>query len=186
MEQQMNKSLDIQIFGTENDTIVEGPGLRFGVFVQGCSHKCKGCHNQGSWDALGGVKTTTAEVLREIKDNALVSAVTLSGGEPFEQAPACAQIASELKCCGYNVWCYTGYLYEELLERAASEPDVQNLLDNIDVLVDGPFVESLHSYDLTWRGSSNQRLIDMNKTRQTGKVVLWKEHSFELKKPDNW
>ena len=176
----------IRLFGTENDSIVDGLGLRFCVFVQGCNHKCKGCHNPGSWDANGGTLRTISDVLEEIHENALVRAVTLSGGEPFCQACACAKIALELKRDGYNVWCYTGYLFEEVRERADVDACVMELLENIDVLVDGPFVEELNSYELNWRGSSNQRIIDMPKTLAKGEVILWEEPKYIPKKPENW
>ncbi len=176
----------IRLFGTENDTIVDGPGLRFGVFVQGCSHKCKGCHNPESWSANAGVERTIDDVLREIHENALVHAVTLSGGEPFEQTCACAELACALRREGYNVWCYTGYLYEDLINRATRDECVKKLLENIDVLVDGPYIEKLNSYDISWRGSSNQRVIDIPKSMRAHEVILWKEPSYNLKKPDNW
>jgi len=136
--------------------------------------------------------------------------VTLSGGEPFEQPEACAVLARALKERGYGVWSFTGYLYEDLLRRAeaartertrreeaglagealaagiAVDLAVGDLLDAIDVLVDGPFVESRKSLELKWCGSSNQRLIDVPATRRTGSVTLWQPTDFNLEKPSNW
>lgn len=200
----------ISLFGTEPDSIVDGPGLRYAVFVQGCSHGCPGCHNPESQPAEGGTETAIADLLADIEANGLVHDVTLSGGEPFEQPAACAVLAAELKRRGYGVWSYSGYLYDDLARRAetaraerahreeagltgaalaegiADDLAVGDLLDHIDVLVDGPFVESRKSLELKWCGSSNQRLIDVPATRRTGHVVLWKPDSFNLEKPSNW
>ena len=174
----------ISLFGTVPDSIVDGPGLRYAVFVQGCSHHCPGCHNPESQPAEGGTETTLAALLADIRANGLVHDVTLSGGEPFEQPEACAALAAALKREGYGIWCYTGYLYDDLAGR--TDPAIANLLDHIDVLVDGPFVESRKSLELKWCGSSNQRLIDLPATRRAGSVVEWQPVSFSLEKPSNW
>ena len=170
--------LTISLFGTVPDSIVDGPGLRYAVFVQGCSHGCPGCHNPESQPAEGGTVTAISDLLADIEANGLVHDVTLSGGEPFEQPEACAVLARALKERGYGVWSFTGYLYEDLLRRAqaaraerarreeaglagealaagiAADLAVGDLLDAIDVLVDGPFVESRKSLELKWCGSS--------------------------------
>lgn len=200
----------ISLYGTVPDSIVDGPGLRYAVFVQGCSHHCPGCHNPESQPAEGGTETTLAALLADIRANGLAHDVTLSGGEPFEQPKACAALAAELKRNGYGIWCYTGYLYDDLAGRAeaartqqaqreeagltgnaitegiADDLAVGDLLDSIDVLVDGPFVESRKSLELKWCGSSNQRLIDVPATRRAGSVVEWQPTSFSLEKPSNW
>lgn len=200
----------ISLYGTVPDSIVDGPGLRYAVFVQGCSHGCPGCHNPESQPAEGGTETTLAALLADIRANGLVHDVTLSGGEPFEQPKACAALAAELKRNGYGIWCYTGYLYDDLAGRAeaartqqaqreeagltgnaltegiADDLAVGDLLDSIDVLVDGPFVEARKSLELKWCGSSNQRLIDVPATRRTGSIVEWQPTSFSLEKPSNW
>ncbi len=200
----------ISLYGTVPDSIVDGPGLRYAVFVQGCSHHCPGCHNPESQPAEGGTETTLAALLADIRANGLVHDVTLSGGEPFEQPKACAALAAELKRNGYGIWCYTGYLYDDLAGRAeaaraqqaqreeagltgnaltegiADDLAVGDLLDSIDMLVDGPFVESRKSLELKWCGSSNQRLIDVPATRRTGSIVEWQPTSFSLEKPSNW
>lgn len=200
----------ISLYGTVPDSIVDGPGLRYAVFVQGCSHGCPGCHNPESQPAEGGTETTLTALLADIRANGLVHDVTLSGGEPFEQPKACAALAAELKRNGYGIWCYTGYLYDDLAGRAeaartqqaqreeagltgnaltegiADDLAVGDLLDSIDVLVDGPFVESRKSLELKWCGSSNQRLIDVPATRRAGSVVEWQPTSFSLEKPSNW
>lgn len=219
----------IRLYGTVADSIVDGPGLRYAVFVQGCSHGCPGCHNPESHPADGGTLTTIDAVVADIRANGLAHDVTLSGGDPFEQPEACAELARRLKDAGYGLWAYTGYLYEDLLRQAegadaagegrsgvagcadaadaSSDAEassaaagrsaacaadavraaaVRSLLDTVDVLVDGPFVESLKSLELKWRGSSNQRLIDLPATRRAGRVVLWQPASFSLEKPSNW
>lgn len=210
--------MDIRLYGAVPDSIVDGPGLRYGVFVQGCTHRCPGCHNPESQPVGGGTLTTVDAVLDDIRANGLIHDVTLSGGEPFEQAVACAELARRLKEEGYGIWTYTGYLYEDLLRIAraadaatsvadvASDADpavpasapapahldpqgVRDLLAYVDVLVDGPFVESLKSLALKWCGSSNQRLIDLAAMRAAGdsdRVILWKPRSFVPEKPASW
>ena len=180
----MEKATHITLFGMAPDSIVDGPGLRFGVFVQGCTHACPGCHNPESQPSDGGTQYEISYVMDKIRENGLVKDVTISGGEPFEQAAACAELARQLKAEGYGVWVYSGYLFEDL--NAREDEAVQALLSNCDVLIDGPFVESLKSYALTWKGSSNQRVIDLNATRKTGDLTLW-SNSFEVpKKPASW
>lgn len=176
----------INLYGTASDSIVDGPGLRYAVFVQGCTHHCPGCHNPESQPAQGGTLTPISDVLADIRANKLISGVTLSGGEPFEQPEACAALACALKADGYSLWAYSGYLYDDLLARAASEPAVGQLLDAIDVLVDGPFIEAQKSYTLKWRGSANQRLIDVPRSRAEGRVVLWSNEAYVPDKPPSW
>lgn len=174
----------IRLFGTAPDSIVDGPGLRFSVFVQGCSHGCPGCHNPESQPAGGGTVERIDALVERICANRLVRDVTISGGEPFEQAAACAELARQLKELGFGIWTYTGYRYEDLLARGDAATDA--LLACTDVLVDGPFVQSLHSYLLKWCGSSNQRLIDLPKTRAAGRVVLWESCEEFPSKPASW
>lgn len=176
----------IRLFGVANDSIVDGPGLRYAVYTQGCSHHCAGCHNPGSWSFDGGTVTTVGAIVNDIEQNKLVKDVTISGGDPFDQPGPVAALVRELKKHNYGVWAYSGYLYEELLERAKTEPDVDEIFHLIDVLVDGRFVQDLKSLDLQWKGSSNQRVIDLVKTRQCGKIVLYKEVTDIFSIPENW
>lgn len=180
----MTAPTHIRVFGTESDSIVDGPGLRCAIFTQGCTHACPGCHNPGSHDLCGGTERSIAELVEGIAQNHLIQGVTLSGGDPFDQVQASAELARQIKERNYNLWTYTGYVYEDL--AASDDPAVRQLLECTDVLVDGPFVQSLASYDLKWRGSSNQRLIDMQRTRACGEVVLWEPLAFVPKKPANW
>lgn len=177
---------DIRIFGVVEESIVDGPGIRYSIFVQGCSHGCPGCHNPESHSPKGGELRSIESVLGGIRSNKLIAGVTLSGGEPFEQPHACATLVQHLKADGYNIWTFTGYLYEDLIKMSRVNPDIACLLDNIDVLVDGPFVEELKSLELDWRGSSNQRVIDLAKTRDVGAIVEWKQPAMVFEKPANW
>ena len=161
----------MRIANVVSDSIVDGPGLRFTVFTQGCPHRCPGCHNPETHDPAGGRAVTVEELAEQMLSNPLTDGLTLSGGEPFDQAGECAALAARAKEKGLNVWAYTGYPYETLLEQ--ENPDVLALLEQVDVLVDGPFVERLKSYDALFRGSTNQRLIDVAKSRALGAVVLW-------------
>ena len=161
----------MRIANTIQDSIVDGPGLRFTVFTQGCPHKCPGCHNPETHDFTGGVEVTVEELAERMDSNPATRGLTLSGGDPFMQAAECARLAAIAHEQGRDVWAYTGFVYERLLEEG--DPDKLALLGEVDVLVDGPFVEGLKSYAALFRGSTNQRLIDMNETRRQGKIVLW-------------
>ena len=177
---------DIRVYGTAPDSIVDGPGLRFAVFVQGCSHACPGCHNPKSQPAEGGELLTVEDLVERIAANPLNKNVTISGGEPFEQPEACAELATFCKEHGWGVWTYTGYLYEDLLRMAEERPAIKTLLDMSDVLIDGPFIMAKRHYDLKWKGSSNQRVIDLAATRAAGAVTLWQPHDLGFEKPTSW
>ena len=164
--------MKIRLFGIVKDSIVDGPGLRTAVFVQGCSHNCPGCHNPASHDPSAGYDADTDNILAEIAMDPLCAGITLSGGEPFEQIKPCMALARGAQAFGKSVWAYTGYTLEAL--RAMNNPDVEALLDEIDVLVDGPFLIGSRSLELKFRGSDNQRLIDMKKTGPAG-IVLWED-----------
>lgn len=150
----------MRLFGTVNDSIVDGPGLRYVVFFQGCSHHCLGCHNPESHDPVGGEERSVESVMGEIRHNKILTGVTFSGGEPFEQAADAVALAREVKALGLNLWVYTGYTIEQL--RTWDDADVQVLLSLVDVIVDGPFVLGKRSLSLRFRGSANQRIIDMH------------------------
>lgn len=147
-------------------TSVDGPGLRTSVYFAGCSHHCAGCHNPESWDAAGGREMTVDEIMAAIDENDFN--VTFSGGDPLFQPEGVGELAARVKSAGRNVWCYTGYRYDDI----CSDPRFGVLLSNIDVLVDGRFVESLRDMGLRFRGSSNQRLVDVRRSAP-GAVVEW-------------
>ena len=161
----------MRIANTVSDSIVDGPGLRFTVFTQGCPHRCPGCHNPDTHDPAGGREAAVEELAEKLLSNPLTDGLTLSGGEPFCQAAECARLASIAREKGLNVWTYTGYTYERLL--AGEVPGAMELLAQTDVLVDGPFVEARKSYAALFRGSANQRLIDVPRSLAAGQVVLW-------------
>jgi len=151
-----------------NDSIVDGPGLRLTVFTQGCPHHCPGCHNPQSHSFEGGQLRDIDEILTMAKENPLLDGITLSGGEPFCQPEACAQIAVGAHKLGLNVWCYTGYSYENLL----ASKEKRALLEQVDILVDGPFILEERSLDIRFRGSKNQRIIDVKNSLLENRVVL--------------
>ena len=163
--------MKFRIFGTAEDSIVDGPGIRNVVFVQGCPHHCEGCHNPESHDFQGGREADTAEIIAQMKGNPLLDGLTLSGGEPMCSPEACAELAAAAKASGLSVWCYTGYTWEFLMREG--DPRRLELLRRLDVLVDGPFLLAERSLELKFCGSRNQRLIDVPKSLQAGEVVLW-------------
>ena len=163
--------MQLRVFGIVNDSIVDGPGFRLSVFVQGCSHHCPGCHNPESHDPQGGSLKDIEEIVAMVKKNPLLSGITLSGGEPMEQAEGCLALLKALPE-NLNRWIYSGYTFEALL--AKGDPQQLELLRSCDVLVDGPFLLAERSLELKFRGSRNQRLIDLKKTFENGNVpVLW-------------
>ncbi len=165
-----------RVNGIMNDSIVDGPGLRLAVFVQGCSHGCLGCHNPETHEKAGGKVMDTGDVSEMLRKNPLLDGLTLSGGEPFEQAEACLLMARDAKAMGLNVWIYSGFTYEAL--KRQEDTAVQGLLNTCDVLVDGPFVLTQRSLDLDFRGSRNQRLIDLKTSRETGMLCLWERAAW--------
>lgn len=161
----------IRIAGITDDSIVDGPGLRLTVFLQGCPHHCKGCHNPETWDYFGGKLVDTDDIIAMMDRNPMLDGITLSGGEPFMQSTQCEELALLAHSRGLNVWCYTGYTFDYLLTRTDFLSSF--LLESIDVLVDGPFIESQRTLELPWRGSRNQRLIDVQKSLKSGTIVEW-------------
>jgi anaerobic ribonucleoside-triphosphate reductase activating protein len=165
----------IRLAGIVRESIVDGPGVRFAIFCQGCPHNCPGCHNPETHDFEGGRNVRVERLLEEIAKDKLLKGVTFSGGEPTCQAAGFAALGEELKKRGLTITLFSGYTYEQLMERAEKEPDLKRLLELTDLLIDGPFIEAKKDLTLKFRGSSNQRLIDMDKTRQKGEIVLWDE-----------
>lgn len=168
----------LRIAGTIQDSIVDGPGIRYVIFTQGCPHHCPGCHNPQTHDPAGGREADTEEILSQIWKNPLLSGVTFSGGEPFMQAEGLVPIAEAVKDRQKNLMIYTGYLYEDLLKMES--PAVQRLLLLADILVDGPFVLAERDLTLQYRGSANQRVIDLPKTRMSKEIVLYQSEYEDL------
>ncbi len=159
----------MRIAGLVQDSIVDGPGLRFTVFTQGCPHHCEGCHNPETHDPNGGSEASVEDIIKKMLSNPLTDGLTLSGGEPFAQAGDCAQIAEAAKQSGLNVWTYTGYTFETLTKL--TDPNVKRLLNVTDVLVDSPFILSQRSLSIKWRGSTNQRLLDVKMSLVADKAI---------------
>lgn len=167
----------LRIAGTVNDSITDGPGLRYAVFVQGCPHNCKGCHNPQTHDFAGGKEVDIKQLLDEGLQNPLLCGVTFSGGEPMCQARALAELARLFRENGVDdIACYTGYLVEDLLAGKVDGAD--ELMKELDVLVDGPFVQTQRCYDAKFKGSSNQRVIDVQATLMEGKPVICDEERW--------
>lgn len=154
------------------ESIVDGEGIRTVIWTQGCLHNCPGCHNPQTHDFDGGFLKDVHELCEEIRDVPFQDGITLSGGDPLEQIDACLEIVKYVHEIGLNVWCYTGYTMEALLRRCQKEENLKELLSNIDVLVDSPFILELKSYNVPFRGSSNQRIIDSKKSIKENKVCL--------------
>ena len=159
----------IRIAGTVNDSIVDGPGIRFTVFTQGCFHNCPGCHNPQTHNPKVGRDVEIDEIIKDIKKNPLLSGVTLSGGEPFEQVPEILELIEKIKELGLDVIIYSGYTYEALISKNNSQ--INKVLELTDYLIDGKFEIAKKSYSLLFRGSSNQRIIDLNKSRLMNELV---------------
>ncbi|MGN1227827.1 MAG: anaerobic ribonucleoside-triphosphate reductase activating protein [Christensenellales bacterium] len=166
----------LRIAGVENDSITDGPGLRFVVFTQGCPHNCKGCHNPQTHSLNGGTEIDCEELLKMIDNNPLLSGVTISGGEPILQAKALIPFADAVKQRKLNLALYTGFTYEQLMEK--NDSDILQLLKYVDVIIDGKFEIEKKSFDLKFKGSSNQRIIDMQKSLNEKKVVLMENSSW--------
>lgn len=160
--------MKINLYGTVNDSIVDGPGLRYTVFTQGCPHHCLGCHNPQSQKMQGGYFQNIEEILQEIDKNPLLDGVTLSGGEPMIQPIPLIDLIKQVKDRHLHVMIYSGYTYEEIMELGENE---RELLSLCDTLVDGRFVLSLRSLDLLYKGSSNQRIINVQASFQEERVV---------------
>lgn len=168
----------LRIAGTVKDSIVDGPGIRYVIFTQGCPHHCPGCHNPQTHAPSGGRDADVEKILDEIFQNPIISGVTFSGGEPFCQADELLQIAEVIKEKGKHLMIYTGYLLEQL--QKMENPAVHRLLALTDILVDGPFILAERNLTLPYRGSENQRVIDMVKTRKAGEVVLYRSEYEDL------
>lgn len=161
----------IRIAGRVQDSIVDGPGIRYTLFVQGCPHHCEGCHNPETHEYLGGQEIAISEIKDELSKNALLDGLTLSGGEPFSQAEKLIPIAKHARKLGLSIWIYSGWTYEELFDGCPENENWKALLGLCDVLVDGRFEISKRSFALQWKGSTNQRVIDLKATRTTGRIT---------------
>ena len=161
--------MSLRILSILEDTTVDGPGFRTSIYCAGCPHHCAQCHNPQSWANDGGEEMSVDEIMHVVEADPFAN-VTFSGGDPMSQAEGFDELATAIrKRTHKTIWCYTGYTYEALLRMPAQ----RRLLEKLDVLVDGPYVASLRNSDLTFRGSSNQRIIDVQRSLQSGAVVEW-------------
>lgn len=162
---------NLRITSIIHESIVDGPGLRYVVFTQGCKHNCKGCHNPDTHSFDKGYFLNIENIITDMKRNPLLDGLTLSGGEPFEQALVSGELARVAKDVGYNIISYTGYEYEYLLTNSNNNNSYINLLKNTDILIDGKFDINKRSLSLKFRGSTNQRVIDVQKSIKNGRVI---------------
>lgn len=166
----------------QTDSIVDGEGIRTVVWTQGCPHGCKGCHNPSTHDFDGGDLIDVSEIVDQIKQLKGQDGITLSGGDPVCQSEACIELCKAAHEVGMNVWCYTGFTYEAMLLNSKYKA----LLENIDVLVDGKFILEEKSYDLYFRGSRNQRIIDVRKSLEENRIVLVEKYIEEKSYNDSY
>ncbi len=164
--------MEIKLSGIVQESIVDGPGIRYTVFVQGCPHNCEGCHNPQTHSFSGGYLSDTDKILTQVLENPLLDGVTFSGGEPFCQAKPLANLAQKLKENKLGVIAYTGYTFEYLLSNANETNGYLELLQSIDYLIDGKFVLSLKSYECRFRGSTNQRIINVPESLKERRAVI--------------
>ncbi|WHH58437.1 anaerobic ribonucleoside-triphosphate reductase activating protein [Petroclostridium sp. X23] len=156
------------------DSIVDGPGIRAVIWTQGCPHKCVGCHNPHTHSVDGGFELEVEEVVEQLSKLKLHKGITFSGGEPMDQAAPCTEIAKRAKQKGLDIWLYTGYVFENILcDASAIRPEWRELLQYVDVMIDGPFIEKMKNLLLKFRGSENQRIIDIPKSLAQGKAILF-------------
>ena len=158
----------LNLSGILSDSIVDGPGIRTTIFSQGCPHHCEGCHNPETWDFGCGTDIPVEAVVDIVRSNPLCRGVTFSGGEPFAQPEAFAKLARLLKEKGYEIASYSGYTFEELLAGSQGQ---QELLETLDILIDGPFLLSQRSLEIAFRGSRNQRILDVPKSLAAGMAI---------------
>jgi anaerobic ribonucleoside-triphosphate reductase activating protein len=161
----------IRLSGIAYESLVNGPGMRRVFFAQGCKHNCNGCFNKETHDFCGGEERNVDELIKDTLDNPILRGITFSGGDPFEQADQFAYMARAFKEKGLSIWSYTGYTYEYILENKDIRLGWSELLNNIEVLVDGRFEEEKRQDELKFRGSTNQRIIDVQESLRLNKVI---------------
>jgi anaerobic ribonucleoside-triphosphate reductase activating protein len=162
--------MKIRLSGIIRESIVDGPGLRYVIFTQGCPHHCPACHNPDTHDLNGGYLKDIDDLIIDINKNPLLSGVTLSGGEPFLQIEACLNLVKKFDH-HLNLIAYTGYTYEHLLKEAQKNTTLDELLNHLDYLIDGMYIKSLKDLTLPFRGSSNQRIIDLKASRLENRII---------------
>ncbi|WP_299995266.1 anaerobic ribonucleoside-triphosphate reductase activating protein [uncultured Clostridium sp.] len=162
----------VRLAGIAYESLVNGPGMRRVFFAQGCKHNCKGCFNPETHNFDGGEIMDMDKLIKDVLDNPLLKGVTFSGGDPIEQAHSFSYMANIFKSSNLNIWCYTGYKFEDLIKKMELDKSIKDLLNNIDVLVDGKFEINNKKEGLKFKGSSNQRIIDVKKSLESGEIVV--------------
>ncbi|MDR2730959.1 MAG: anaerobic ribonucleoside-triphosphate reductase activating protein [Treponema sp.] len=164
----------MRLSGIIPESVVDGPGLRIVIFTQGCPHQCPHCQNPETWDRDAGKEFSVRQVIRSLKQHKKNKrGITFSGGEPFLQPAELVQAANAARQMGLDIVTYTGFTYEELI--ADTNDDIKSLLSATDILIDGKYIHALRNIGLQFRGSSNQRLIDIAITKKTGQLTLWEQ-----------
>ncbi len=163
--------ISARISGVVNESVTDGPGMRIVVFFQGCGHHCPGCHNPDTWDFNRGDIYQILDLLKHLEISPLIQGVTLSGGDPFYQPRAAAAVAEAFHRMNKDVWAYTGFTWETLMN--SKEPAIHALLSQCDVLVDGPFLQAQKTLAHPFRGSSNQRIIDVPQSLRNRMLISW-------------
>lgn len=164
----------VRLAGICYNSLVNGPNMRRVFFFQGCRHNCPGCFNPDTHDFNKGKVFNIADLVKDTVADTTVHGVTLSGGDPLEQADAAATMAEMFSMLGYNVWCYTGYVFEDLLVIMKEDNNICRLLHSVDVIVDGKFVKELSNNEIhfmKFKGSENQRIINVPESLKTGAVI---------------
>lgn len=167
-----NLSSQIRLAGIAQQSLVNGKGMRKVFFSQGCTHYCPACFNKETWSFEGGQMFEMDELINQLKKETYLDGVTFSGGEPFQQQNKFAYMATEIKKIPMNIWCYTGYTFDQLLELSKKDSNIKTMLENIDVIVDGKFDENLQDPKIKFRGSKNQRIIDVQKSLKNNKIEI--------------
>lgn len=157
----------IVLAGIVPESYTDGTGIRFAIFTQGCAHNCPGCHNPETHEFNAGTVVSIDKLMNMIKENPMLDGITLSGGDPLYQVEAACEIAKRAQEMGLNVWCYTGFKYEDIMKSKK----MSIILPYIDVLVDGEFIKACRDLSLPFRGSSNQRIIDIKESLKTRSIV---------------
>lgn len=162
----------IRVSGFTKESVTDGPGIRAVLFTQGCPHCCPGCHNPSTWNYEGGYEIEVEDIINLIQPNRLLQGLTISGGEPFAQANEAADLAARIQGLGLDVVTYSGYTFEQLVEMGENDPAVRRLLEVTDILIDGGFRLEERDLSLAFRGSRNQRIINLKETLKTGELAL--------------
>ncbi|NFL88673.1 anaerobic ribonucleoside-triphosphate reductase activating protein [Clostridium botulinum] len=163
----------IRLSGIAYESLVNGPGIRRVFFSQGCNHNCKGCFNPDTHDFNGGEERSIDELIEDVLCNPMIKGITFSGGDPFERADEFSYMAKIFKENNKNIWCYTGYTFEYINDNLERNKGWKDLINNLDVLVDGKFEEDKKEDGLKFKGSSNQRIIDVKESLKSNKVVIF-------------